>query len=115
MPKAQLSTGIDLYYEEFGTGSPVVLMPGTPLAGAQVFAERVRSKIAERLSVTISGGVASADKVQDGKALIKNADLGLYAAKESGRNRVVPWSDELLQKLRRTAASARQKKQPPEE
>ncbi len=29
MPKAQLSTGIDLYYEEFGTGSPVVLMPGT--------------------------------------------------------------------------------------
>lgn len=32
MPKAQLDTGIDLYYEEFGTGSPVVLMPGTGFA-----------------------------------------------------------------------------------
>ena len=70
----------------YGGEEFVVLMPGTPLAGAQIFAERVRSKVAERLSVTISGGVASADKAQDSKSLIKNADLALYAAKEAGRN-----------------------------
>ncbi len=32
MPKAQLSTGVELYYEEVGTGSPVVLLPGTGFA-----------------------------------------------------------------------------------
>ena len=32
MPKAQLATGVDLYYEEFGAGTPVVLLPGTGFA-----------------------------------------------------------------------------------
>jgi pimeloyl-ACP methyl ester carboxylesterase len=32
MPKAQLDTGVDLYYEEVGTGTPVVLLPGTGFA-----------------------------------------------------------------------------------
>jgi pimeloyl-ACP methyl ester carboxylesterase len=33
MPKQRLSTGIDLYYESYGEGEPLVLIPGTGFAG----------------------------------------------------------------------------------
>ncbi len=82
------------FVARYGGEEFVVLLPGTPLVGAQVFAERVRSKIAERLSVTVSSGIASAETAADGKELIHNADLALYAAKEAGRNRVFFYKDE---------------------
>lgn len=83
----ELSRDTDLL-ARYGGEEFVVLLPATPLEGAELFAERVRSKIAERLSVTVSGGVASADKAKNAKELISNADTALYAAKESGRNRM---------------------------
>lgn len=65
---------------------------------AVTFAERIREAVAkmtiefagEQLSVTISMGVATfPDDAADKAALIDLADQALYAAKQSGRNRVV--------------------------
>jgi diguanylate cyclase (GGDEF)-like protein len=59
---------------------------------------------------TISVGIATVPPGEpESKArLIKKADYALYEAKGTGRNRMVHWSEELLQKLRRDArASAR--------
>lgn len=77
----------------------VVLLPETDLEGATVIAERLRST-AENTDVpdengkvvkfTISIGVATNGCEDDSfEHLLGRADKGLYAAKESGRNRVV--------------------------
>jgi diguanylate cyclase (GGDEF)-like protein/PAS domain S-box-containing protein len=88
----------------YGGEEIVVLLPDTPLAGAQVMAERIRAAI-EALQiahddnppsrvVTASVGVASASPRHDfppegSKALLQRADAALYEAKQTGRNRVV--------------------------
>lgn len=76
-----------------------VLARGTPLDGALVLAERIRSAIASEpftwegntRNVTISIGVAGLHElgVSDPIALLGKADEALYAAKHAGRNRVV--------------------------
>jgi len=79
--------------EEFG-----LLLPETDLAQSQLVAERLRREVAEnplvaeadRISTTISIGVASRDDAMTGISdLMKVADRALYDAKNSGRNRVV--------------------------
>jgi diguanylate cyclase (GGDEF)-like protein len=45
------------------------------------------------LKVTVSVGVASTDQSVTFEGLIKRADEAMYEAKETGRNKVVPWSD----------------------
>jgi PleD family two-component response regulator len=45
--------------------------------------------LADSLRLTISAGVASADGSIDGHALLAAADQALYAAKDSGRNRII--------------------------
>lgn len=78
--------------EEFG-----VLLPGTDMAGALELAERLRLAVAaapvqveeDAIPVTVSVGVAeflSADPHPDD--ILARADMALYKAKESGRNRV---------------------------
>ena len=81
----------------------MVVLPGTPGAGATEVAERMRGAIAaakfEGLSdgATISLGVASSELVEDHAMewdlLIKEADQRLYRAKHEGRNRVVSTSN----------------------
>ena len=79
--------------EEFG-----LLLPETDLAQSLLVAERLRREVAEnplvaetdRISTTISIGVASRDDAMTGISdLMKVADRALYDAKNSGRNRVV--------------------------
>ncbi|HEX3881348.1 MAG TPA: PleD family two-component system response regulator [Stellaceae bacterium] len=83
----------------------LVVMPETNLSAAMVVAERLRSAVASepfelhatgrKIPVTISIGVAVA--AENGEAvddLLKRADEALYAAKNSGRNRVVSHVDE---------------------
>ncbi len=71
----------------------IVLAANTGFEGAVHLAERLRSAI-EKLeirdygSVTASFGVALHKEGEQGRGLVKRADLTLYAAKEGGRNRV---------------------------
>lgn len=87
------------YLFRFGGEEFVVLLPETPAALAMVPAERFREFIADSrfpmppddrpVSITISVGIAEykiGDTVDD---IIRHADLAMYSAKNSGRNRVV--------------------------
>lgn len=76
----------------------VALLPDTPLKGACVLAERIRTTIAAgRIrrnngeligNITLSIGVAHYQAGESLKAFLERADQALYAAKNSGRNRV---------------------------
>ncbi|WP_421950236.1 PleD family two-component system response regulator [Pelagibacterium sp.] len=90
--------GVDLACR-FGGEEFVVVMPDTDMRAAQGVAERVRSAIADEgfqigtegaLNITVSAGLALNDQDNDTpESVIKRADIALYRAKRSGRNRVV--------------------------
>jgi diguanylate cyclase (GGDEF)-like protein len=72
-----------------------ILLPATDVAGAVTVAESIRSRLlasqgTNSFPLTVSIGVATApeDGTED-EALIRTADLRLYAHKAAGRNRVV--------------------------
>lgn len=71
----------------------LVLLPGTPPAGAAQVAERLRQAVAalEDLPqrVTVSVGVACCHRDESAGELVARADAALYRAKEQGRDRVV--------------------------
>ena len=84
----------------YGGEEFAILLPGTGLSGATCLAEMIRkavmSKELEKRStgeklgrVTISIGVAQFQRDDSCEKLIDRADKCLYAAKETGRNRVV--------------------------
>ena len=75
----------------------VVLLPETELEAATLLADRLREAIAKqpfehggmRVPLTASWGVATAHPEDNGiDVLLDRADRALYAAKDSGRNRV---------------------------
>jgi two-component system cell cycle response regulator len=91
--------GIDLV-ARFGGEEIVVVMPDTPLDGAEAVAERIRERIeaapfsvhqgAGAVRVTVSIGVAAREgSDRSATDVLKRADQALYAAKQQGRNRVV--------------------------
>lgn len=74
------------------------LLPGADLEAAHAFAERLRLRIAETplkqeghsFAVTVSVGIAAlAPEDECGDAALVRADKALYAAKRSGRNKVM--------------------------
>ena len=78
----------------------VAALPGCSIRIAQVIAERLRQRIEERFAtdaalsgishpVTASFGVAQRLPAETVAALMRRADLAMYAAKAQGRNRVV--------------------------
>jgi diguanylate cyclase len=83
----------------YGGEEFIILLPDTPLRGAQALAENIRSSI-ERgrikrsgseeavARVTLSLGVAHYHPGESITAFIERADRALYAAKHNGRNRV---------------------------
>jgi diguanylate cyclase (GGDEF)-like protein len=83
----------------YGGEEFVVLLPETAREGAEVVMERLRDRVASTplvlddgraVNVTVSVGLSAlTDQDQDFEALLKRADEALYAAKHSGRNRVV--------------------------
>src|SRR6185369_4860186 len=66
----------------------IVVLSATELAGATMFAERMRSIIARSTTQTISAGVATVAEGDDTKLFLTRADTALYAAKAAGRNAV---------------------------
>jgi diguanylate cyclase (GGDEF)-like protein len=79
----------------YGGEEFLILLPDTPLSGAQHVAETLRRDLEEHpvawsdevVSVTASFGVTTAVTGEvDALALVARADSGLYLAKESGRN-----------------------------
>ena len=92
------------YPARFGGEEFAVILPRTPLAGAQVVAETIRSFFDKtRLqvvstskalgTVTVSIGVACYRKGEPPEQLIERSDQALYLAKNTGRNHVKTESD----------------------
>jgi len=89
----------------YGGEEFVVLLPNTDVSSASLLAERIRTEIAaspiklpcgESVTITASIGIAEVSPGPDekdlktlGDSLIARADVALYAAKSSGRDRVV--------------------------
>ena len=84
----------------FGGEEFVVILPGTKLLNAMTVADQIRLAVASKNivkkstgetlgSITISAGVAQYVPGEDAETMIERADSCLYAAKSSGRNRVV--------------------------
>ncbi len=87
MKKEVRDTNLVVRYggEEF-----LVLLPDTEITAAMAVAERIRLKINENTGVTVSLGVSWAkDASSSMPELITAADMALYQAKDSGRNKVV--------------------------
>jgi len=83
----------------YGGEEYAVILPNTPAAGAMAVAEQLRNAIGRgrirRIdredsvgNITVSIGAASVEKGETRTGLIGRADAALYAAKQSGRDRV---------------------------
>lgn len=85
-------------FARYGGEEFVIILPDTGREGAQVFAERARTSIADRpfvnegtdIHYTVSIGVADYDghSARSDDELITRADRALYAAKHQGKNTV---------------------------
>lgn len=80
----------------YGGEEFVVILPDTQISGAKIVAEKIRAAVealkldskGEKITVTISGGIALLNKDEVSENLINRADGALYGAKKNGRNRI---------------------------
>lgn len=88
----------------YGGEEFVILLPDTPIRGAQALAETIRKSVEmsrikrtdsnETIAkITVSFGVASYIPGESGGSLIERADKALYESKHQGRNRVTLATD----------------------
>ena len=94
----------------YGGEEFAVLLDNVDVVQAKAVAERIRIEISKvvvetdkgPLSVTESIGVAAfPDDGRDRATLIERADLALYHAKHTGRNRVVTWTESQAAKAKK--------------
>lgn len=82
----------------YGGEEFIAILGETDLEGAKIFCEKVRAHVeqahfmyqGERISVSVSIGIAQRSDYPSLKGVIKGADKYLYDAKSKGRNRVEP-------------------------
>ena len=75
----------------------LILLPETPISGAQVLAERIRNNIRNNVAdyngasipVTLTFGIAMFDGESDLDEVLKKADYALYEGKRQGKDRVM--------------------------
>ncbi len=90
----------------YGGEEFAVILPAVEKEGARILADRIRENIEQTYfeheeiqpfgKVTVSVGAATLPgDGDDYETLLNNADTALYAAKNSGRNRVVSYNNEL--------------------
>lgn len=85
--------------EEFG-----VVLPGRTLTEAAVYANRLRLRVTDLrirsqrgpVQITCSFGVSEWSEAETVEGLVKRADIALYEAKTTGRDRVVSAATEIL-------------------
>jgi Diguanylate cyclase, GGDEF domain len=82
-----------------------VVMPQTSLAGAGVFADRLRTRVTQELSATVSCSLAEAREVDDAKSLLARVDSALYSAKAAGGNRLFVHTGTLIREQHGAAAA----------
>ncbi|MFT3693684.1 MAG: sensor domain-containing diguanylate cyclase [Kofleriaceae bacterium] len=96
----------------YGGEEFVVLLDNVDVAQAKAVAERIRIEISKlvvdtekgALSVTESIGVAAfPDDARDRETLKERADLALYHAKHTGRNRVITWAEAQAAKAKKAS------------
>lgn len=88
----------DDFIARFGGEEFALLMPGSDLGGGSHLLERLRTAVeqcpfhfkGERVSVTMSAGVAVFKPGENASQVLKRADQALYRAKEAGRNQIEP-------------------------
>ncbi|MDJ0652734.1 MAG: GGDEF domain-containing protein [Xanthomonadales bacterium] len=81
----------------YGGEEFVILLPETPLDKAFQVAEKIRQAVSKtpfafrerRVQVTVSVGVSELESNQSISELVEKADVALYGAKSSGRNRAM--------------------------
>lgn len=80
----------------YGGEEFLIILPNTSIDETYNIAQKIRKKVSQKIkisrsnnNITISGGVSSLQKSKSVKRLIKKADLNLYSAKASGRNKIV--------------------------
>lgn len=86
----------DEVFARYGGEEFVIMMPETELDGAVTLAETLRAKVAEHtfvfqgdtMQVTVSLGCATVEAEDTATTIIARADVKLYEAKRSGRDRV---------------------------
>jgi diguanylate cyclase (GGDEF)-like protein len=85
-------------FSRYGGEEFAVVLPETAVKGAEVVARRIKNEITSKpfildkheIPYTVSMGIASYNGKHPGeeKALIKEADTAMYAAKRDGKNRI---------------------------
>lgn len=103
----------------YGGEEFVILCPSTSLEQAVRRADRLRNSLmttkvggVDKLNITCSFGVAQMEPADTTETLVRRADMALYEAKASGRNRTFSYTTEELIKLNNGQQSENESGQP---